>query len=595
MRHVFVMANSSRNSSSYPGGMEAVLTQMEGRRDPIGYAEGEALPPLDLDLARLKTAMVTDPADDPDEAPPFRSTYHRKRFALRQEFAGRSELAFLHGLLIAHLRKRTFPDHTPALFRRLWTEEATFLMDALDPRWQVSAITTFGDHGATAGERAVGLAMSTLFGAMKLYESERLFSGIPPEKPFALDNRIRADLPLEMDPYALGSGGLDVNMLGRLWQEAEDEPVIRPLAHGLIEAIIDDPATIFRRLHRMKIRKARRAKSPEKPRPAQNPAPVPPGRSARKAVALRWGVVATIRAETEDILRFAAHHLDLGAHALHIYLDEPQEEACAILSRDPRVSVMTCDAAYWAASGKPRMAAHQLRQVFNATRSLRQTAGDLDWLAHIDVDEFLLPDRPVADLLAGVAPDAALAHLAPVEALAVPHGQMPRAFKKTHSTAGVKKARVQDIYPTFGMHLYGGFLSHSSGKIFARTGIPDTRLGIHTLKYKGADVSNKAKLDGCLLAHLHAPTWETFVRDLPFRKSVGSYAKQSERPDRLGVADILGYLEAEEGEAGIRAFFDEVCRDTPDLRRRLEAHGMLVEHDLDLDASVARVFRGRAA
>lgn len=145
------------------------------------------------------------------------------------------------------------------------------------------------------------------------------------------------------------------------------------------------------------------------------------------------------------------------------------------------------------------------------------------------------------------------------------------------------------------MHLYGGFLSHAAGKVFARTGIPDTRLGIHTLKYKGADVSNRAPLSGCRLAHLHAPSWEAFLRHLPFRRSVGSYAKQSERPGKLGVADILTYLEKEEGEAGLRLFFDEVCRDTPELRQKLAAHGMLVERDLDLDGAVARVFRGRAA
>ena len=103
---------------TWPGGISAVLTQMEGRRDALTCAEGEAPPPADLDLALLAAQTVTDPDQDPAEAPPFRSSYHRKRHALRKELVGQSELVFLNGLLIAHLRKRSFPSHLPALFRR---------------------------------------------------------------------------------------------------------------------------------------------------------------------------------------------------------------------------------------------------------------------------------------------------------------------------------------------------------------------------------------------------------------------------------------------------------------------------------------------
>ncbi|SFQ34509.1 Glycosyl transferase family 2 [Roseivivax halotolerans] len=590
------MSKDTGKRPAYPGGIDAVLTQMEGRRDPITYAEGQALPPVDIDLAPLKATRISPPAEDPSEAPPFRSAYHRKRFALREEFTGASELACLHGLLIAHLRKRSWPNHAPALFRRLWAEEAEFLLAALDLRWQVSAVTTFGDHGATPEERASGLALSTLFGAMKLYETERLYSGRKPDAAFALDDKVKSKLPMQMDSYSILHGGLDVNMLGRLWQEAEAAPVIRPLAQHLIGALIDDPATIFQRLATMKARKQKRedGAKPEKKKPV-NMAPVPARAARLTAGTLRWGVVATIKAETEAALRFAAHHLELGAHAMHIFLDVPQPETAAALSRDPRIRVITCDTAYWDGLGKPRMEAHQLRQVWNATRTLQTEADRLDWLAHIDVDEFLLPDRPIAEILADVTPSAALARITPVEALAPDDGSLPSAFKLTHAAAGTRKAEVQDIYPTFGMHLYGGFLSHTTGKVFARTGIPETRFGIHALKHRGAEVTNKVTLSDVILAHLHAPDWQTFLRHLDFRRTRGSYAKQSERPGRLGVADILGMLQDEDGEAGLRTFFDEICRDTPELRAKLAAHGMLKLHPLDLDGAVARVFRGRAA
>lgn len=576
------------SSDPYPGGIPALLAQYEGRRDPFSYATGEALPPLDTDLAALAQQTVTDPADDPARCPPFRSSYHRKCFALRQELNGASDLVFLNALLIAHLRKRSWPDHAPALFLRLWTEQAQHLLDRLDPRWLVSSVTTFGDHGATAPQRSTGLALTTLFGAMKLYESERLYSGHSPDRAFPLDGKIRAKLPLDMDSYALASGGLDVNLIARLWQEADADPVIAPLAHRLLTLLIGDDRTVMRRLATMRKRKARQdTRKPAAPRRA-NIAPVPHDCPLPRADNLRWGLVATIKAPLPAIARFAAHHLELGAAALHVFLDAPDEQTARWLSRHPRIHVTQCDADYWRAIGKPRPDAHQLRQALNATRALRANADTLDWLGHVDVDEFLIPARPVADTLAMVPADCAFARIPPAEALAREDAD-PDVFKLTHAQAGQPKAVLQDIYPTFGLHLYGGFLSHNSGKVFARTGIPDTRLGIHTLKYRGEDATNRAKPDGLHLAHFHAPNWQHFIDHLDFRRRQGSYRPRSTRRE-LGQADLLAYLTAEEGEAGLRLLFDEVCTDSPALRDRLRAHDMLIEHRFDLDGAVSRVF-----
>jgi hypothetical protein len=244
---------------TYPGGIAAVLEEMDARRDPLAFAEGEALPPCDVDLAPLKAARVPAPAQDAERRAPIASPNRRKFLALREELQGHSELACLHGLLVAHLRKAAQPPHTAALFLRLWTEEADHLLEELDLRWQVSALTTFGEHGATEAQRTVGEALSVLCGMMKLYETERRYSGFGASKSFRLKRRSHAALPLDMDPFSLDAGGLDVNMLGRLWRMAEGDPVIRPLAHNVLDRLMHDPRTVFRRLRRMRVRKARRA------------------------------------------------------------------------------------------------------------------------------------------------------------------------------------------------------------------------------------------------------------------------------------------------------------------------------------------------
>lgn len=251
--------SDSEERCTYPGGIDAVLEEMEARRAPLDFAAGEALPPRDTDLAALKAARVPPPADDPERRATLTSPNRRKFLALREELAGRSELACLHGLLVAHLRKRAQPPQTAPLFVRLWAEESDHLLAELNLRWQVSALTTFGEHGATETQRHVGEALSTLFAMMKLYESERRYSGFDPGMSFRLRGRSRAPLPLEMDPYSLESGGLDVNLLGRLWRLAEGDAVIRPLAHNLLDRAMHDRRTVFRRLRRMRMRKARRA------------------------------------------------------------------------------------------------------------------------------------------------------------------------------------------------------------------------------------------------------------------------------------------------------------------------------------------------
>lgn len=578
----------SSSPPTYPGGFPAILTQMEGRRGAFEHGPGEGLPPLDTDLAALAGQIVQDPDSDPAETGESTTGYARKRRELRREFTGESELGFLNALLIAHLRKREQPRHTAALFRRLWAEQADHLIARLNPRWLVSSVTTFGDHPGSEVQRSVGLALTVLFGMTKLHETERLFSGHAPDRAFALDGKVKGRLPLEMDAYSITNGGLDVNLLGRLWMEAEEDAVIRPLAQHLLTLLIADERTLFARLATMRARKLRRDKTTKVKTRPRNIAPVAADPRSRDAATLRWGLVATIRADLAQIAGFAAYHLDLGAQALHLYLDQPDAAAAAWLGRDPRIHVTQCDTAWWAATGKLRPDAHQLRQAHNATRTLRAVADSLDWLGHIDVDEFLLPAAPMSQLLAQVRPDAALVRILPAEALAT-DGPRPRHFKLTHKAAGQPKAVTQDIYPTFGMHLYGGFLSHHSGKVFARPGIPDTRLGIHTLKFNGEEATNAVTLPASYLAHFHAPTWDHFRRHFDFRRAKGSYRDRHDT-DQLGLSDILAFLAEEDGDAGLRTFFDEICADTPALRAKLAAHGMLLTRPLDLDAAVLRVF-----
>ncbi|MDG1183118.1 MAG: hypothetical protein P8N30_10455 [Tateyamaria sp.] len=56
-----------------------------------------------------------------------------------------------------------------------------------------------------------------------------------------------------------------------------------------------------------------------------------------------WGLSATIRAPAPDILRFAAYHLEQGAHRLYLYIDAANPVAYAHLKAHPKVRVQICD------------------------------------------------------------------------------------------------------------------------------------------------------------------------------------------------------------------------------------------------------------
>jgi hypothetical protein len=576
----------SGNDPTYPGGFPAILTQMEGRRDPLVFGPGEALPPPDVDFAPLKEARIDRRRD------PFggsRSSHARKHRELSKEFDGLPAILHLHGLLIAHLRRRDQPAHCAALFHRLWAEEAPYLLARLDARWLVSAITTFGDHGLTEAQRRVGQSLTVLFGMMKLYETERLYSGATPDQAFAVGKKSARRLPLQMDAYSIVGGGLDINLLGRLWQDAEEDAVIAPLAHHLLDLLIHDPGGVFRRLRIMRARRekqlagegVKKRVAPEDQTPVD--APVDPARVRTDPATIRWGTVTLTNAPLPRIARFCAHHLDLGAARVTIYLDAPDQAAAAWLAQNPAVSVIPCDDDWWAGQKKKRMKAHQMRQAWVATQCYNGT--DLDWLAHIDVDEFLLPAGPMAELLAQAPADQAALLMPPVELLA---GSAPEMFKMTPRMAGQDKTVLTQLYPTFGAHLRGGFVSHLEGKLIVRTGIPGLRVGLHALTHEGAPVQNRLRCDDILLGHAHAPDWDAFRQHLEFRMTRGSYRKADKEAFKL--RDVLDFLIETEGDAGLRAFFDEVCTASPALVRGLRDKGMLVDRPLNLDAAVARHF-----
>ncbi|MEP2030062.1 MAG: glycosyltransferase family 2 protein [Paracoccaceae bacterium] len=294
----------------------------------------------------------------------------------------------------------------------------------------------------------------------------------------------------------------------------------------------------------------------------------------------KWGVVATVKAAHTDVLNFAAHHLDLGAHRLYVYLDGPAPETYATLKAHPKIRVTACDAVFWQKNGGWRPKKHQVRQIRNATHAYQRRT-EVDWFAHIDVDEFLWPAAPIADLLKALPPDVQCARTYPIELLAGSND----AYKGRIPDNANRAAIAAELYPTFGEYLKGGFLSHVAGKLFYRTGITDLDVRIHNI-FQGETMNpGETLLPQIELCHHHATSWDNWRSAYRYRLRKGAYRADLSPAHRntMTLHGLLSALEADDKQDALRDFFDEVAADSPDLRARLDAHGLLRICNLGLD------------
>lgn len=234
---------------TYKGGYSKLIPQ---RGKQAGHYEGmDGV--LDTLAAEGLDALAERITAHPGDFNPRPVTAPEKLTQLSAELAGQPMLVTLHALTIAASRRKDPPAIAQRLFLEIWRSKAAVVMPYLDTRWALSALLTFRVFGDTEIQRRTSAELDVLFSMMKLYESERLYSGFEADKPFRIRRHIKSILPMKMEPYALGGGDLDRNLLGRLWLDAEEDPVLRPLACRLLTQLNMEKRSVFRRLNVMKM------------------------------------------------------------------------------------------------------------------------------------------------------------------------------------------------------------------------------------------------------------------------------------------------------------------------------------------------------
>ncbi|MCH2164628.1 MAG: glycosyltransferase family 2 protein [Marinovum sp.] len=292
----------------------------------------------------------------------------------------------------------------------------------------------------------------------------------------------------------------------------------------------------------------------------------------------RWGLVSTIKAAPDDVLAFAAYHLELGAHRLYIYLDAPND-ALPQLRAHPQIKAVETDDPWWAKrKGKPEK--HQSRQFANARHAYNRKV-EVDWLAHIDADEFLAPGAlSISNTLGSLSTEALCARVRPVEALADGDG----LWKAFHLDHRARRLATNALYPTYAPYLNAGFISHIAGKLFYRTGIDGLKAKIHNVQVHGQENPGEVHLKDIDLCHLHARNWDSWLSHFKYRHAKGSYRPELKGRGPISPHALFAEIMESEGDAGLRAFFDKVLAATPTHIAALEYQGLLRRHDLHLDA-----------
>ncbi|WP_366907545.1 glycosyltransferase family 2 protein [Tabrizicola sp.] len=296
-----------------------------------------------------------------------------------------------------------------------------------------------------------------------------------------------------------------------------------------------------------------------------------------------WGLVTTVKAPEEQILAFVAHHLGLGASRLWLYFDDPDDPAFERVAKLPRVTATRCTDWYWAMRGG-RHEQHQNRQARNARHTQRKCK--LDWLGHIDVDEFLHAARPVSEILGAIPPDIPNVLMESFEAMHTP--DLPDDIFTARHFRGPLHRQHRDLHSAiFGpaaVALPKGSLAHAIGKSFCRPAVKGLAIRLHEVFLNKERLRSQFHPELRVL-HFHAQDPVAWRRALPFRLVSGAYHHPIERPLQAFLTDASDEV--------IDQFYEAAMTLTPEKIDLLMAHDRLVTANLTLRAKVQDLLAGR--
>lgn len=305
-----------------------------------------------------------------------------------------------------------------------------------------------------------------------------------------------------------------------------------------------------------------------------------------------WAVVSTMDEPAPLVAAFAAHYLSIGASEVHIFLDQPDPEAEALLAGLPRVYLTVCDAAYWKVN-KPRKRPemHFSRQCRNAQKVYETTKAD--WLLHCDADEYAQDGDAIVAALAAAPAMALYMRLLVAERVTLAEQPQMEIFD------GIFRYGIKD-FQKFGPSVYGllceffrdGVTGHLAGKAFNRVGA-GLQISLHSPRgrqpHRVIQTTRLMHFDGMtrlhfmlkLLRRAHEPEGDANTRHGASRITQFEALRESvQDPEhREALVSLLKEINAEQAaRLEAKGVLD---------RSRFDPRAALAQYGLKVDLSVA--------
>ena len=169
-----------------------------------------------------------------------------------------------------------------------------------------------------------------------------------------------------------------------------------------------------------------------------------------------WALVVTAKASRLDLAKFCSFHLDQGAERIFLYLEDSDARTADILSSIPQIELTVTDETYWKNSNRPSSIENrQSKNAQHAYRRVKSQFPHIQWLGHIDIDEFIYTEEGVklGRRLAMQPEICQTIRILPAEYLAPDHEDYegPDQFKYFHVELSTAK-KLQTIFSRLRSH-----------------------------------------------------------------------------------------------------------------------------------------------
>ncbi|MES2432671.1 MAG: glycosyltransferase family 2 protein [Pseudomonadota bacterium] len=294
--------------------------------------------------------------------------------------------------------------------------------------------------------------------------------------------------------------------------------------------------------------------------------------------------MATVSEPAPLVISFVAACFARGAAEVQLYLDMPQPALEAALARRPGCVLIHCDAAYWRAAPEGRPWAPADRQRYNLQRAY--DASQMDWLLHIDSDEFLSASGDVALALAALPESCLVAQVAVAERVYLAAPDPGYIFDGVFRLPNPPplQAQVDAVDGPVAQFLRQGMTSYPSSKAFFRIG-RGLQADVHSAR--NVTAAQVGMLHGWRLFHFDGLTLQSWIskkrRTLAQQPGWAAFA-----PARR--AQLAAIVAADATQGGLEALYLSLKQLSPERAAALRRLELITPGDLDLRGDLARMF-----